>query len=328
MCPSQSVIIGIGGAGLATIACMQELGCNSADTIAVDVDPESLYHARAARKMLLNRVWASSAFMGSSPVAKRSAIERDLARIREATHRDLVILVGGLGGITGTRLIPLFAREAHEQGALVIAMPIMPFHSEKEMTLLRAHRGLANLEASADTVMPFLNQTLINLRDGRPLVTRFRLLDSFILQILQGLVGLVNNWGRINLDLADVRAVLSKQPARAGFIGICEISDLTVIPQKVLQMFLNPLRVINPKLVDSAVISLAGSKTLNLHEVDAIVGAITNEIAESATIKFGIMVDPRLEDSIRVTVLGSWYIPNKAKAAGISADQHSLLPTN
>ncbi len=247
MSPTRSVIIGIGGAGLATLTCLQELGCQSADTVAVDTDPESLYHARATRKILLNKLWVNSPHTILTPESKWSAIERDLTRIREATHRDLVILIGGFGGKTGTSLTPIFAREAKELGALVITLPIMPFHSEKEITLLRARRGLVSLAASADTVMPFSNQSLLDLHDGRPLVSRFKLLDSFILRMLQGLVGLVNNWGRINLDLADVRAVLQKQTGKAGFIGVCDIRDRKGISRKVLEMFLNPLLL--PKLL-------------------------------------------------------------------------------
>ncbi len=325
MSPTRSVIIGIGGAGLATITCLHELGCQSADTIAVDTDPEALYHARAARKMLLNRSWVHSTLTHTTPEAKRSTIERDITRIRDATHRDLVILIGGLGGTTGARLVPLFAREAKEQGALVIALPIMPFHCEKEMTLLRARRGLGHLAASADTVMPFSNQSLLDLHDSRPLAARFKVLDSFILQILQGLVGLVNNWGRINLDLADVRAVLGKQPGKAGFMGVSVIHDRKSNPLKVLEVFLNPFRPINPRRVDSAVISVAGSKSLNLHELDAIVDAVTREIAENATIKIGIMEDPRLAGSIRVTVLGSGHIQNAENQAEISGDQLPLI---
>ncbi len=326
MSPTHSIIIGIGGAGLATITCLHELGCQSADTIAVDTDPESLYHARAARKMLLNKLWVNSNLTMPATESKRPAIERDLTRIREATHCDLVILIGGLGGATGTRLAPIFAREAHEQGALVIALPIMPFHSEKEITLVRARRGLENLVASSDTVMPFLNQALIDLRDSRPLASRFKILDSFILQILQGLVGIVKNWGRINLDLADVRSVLGKQLGNTGFIGSCEISDRKSIPQKVIEVFLHPLRPINPKHVESAVISIAGSKNLNLQEVNAIVDAINKEIANHAIIKFGIMVDPRLEDSIRVTVLGACQIQQGGREEVVSVDQLPLVP--
>ncbi len=325
MSPSQSVIIGVGGAGLATITCLHEMGYQSADTLAVDTDPEALYHARATRKILLNKSWANASTLSLAPASKQCAIERDLARIREATRKDLIIIVGGLGGNTGTRLTPLFAREARAQGALVIALPIMPFHSEKQMTLLRARRGLGNLVTSSDTVMPLLNQTLFDIRDGRSLASRFNVIDSFILQILRGLVGLVTNWGRINLDLADVRSVLGKQLGNTGFIGTSEICDRKAISQKVLEVFLNPLRPINPKHVESAVISIAGGKTLNLQEVDTIVDTFAKEIAEHATIKFGVIVDPRLSDSIRVTVLGAWHIPNGEKEAVVSVEQLPLV---
>jgi len=305
MNPTCSTIIGIGSAGLAAITCLHDLGCSGAEIIAVDTDPEALYYARATRKLLLNKQWLNPSLRRSTPVSMQISLERDLARIREATRKDLVVLVGGLGGSTGTRLTPIFAREAKEQGALVLVLPIMPFQSEKQIALLRARRSLRNLAASSDTVMPLSNQALMDIRDGRSLVSRFRILDSLILQILQGLLGLVGNWGRVNLDLADVRAVLGKQFGKTGFIGVCELSNQKFISQKILEVFLNPLRPINPKNVNAAVISVAASQTLNLRDVNTIVDAVAKEIAEDATIKFGVMNDPSLRDVLRVTILGS-----------------------
>jgi cell division protein FtsZ len=329
MSSTRSAIIGIGGAGLAAISCLHELGYNGAETIAVDADPEALYHARASRKILANKLWVTSSSMVSTPPSKQVAIERDFAKFREATQKDLVILVGGLGGSTGTRLIPLLAREAKDQGALVISLPIMPFHSEKPITLVRARRGLGNLAASADTVMPLLNQSLLDLPDNRPLASRFKVLDSFVLQVLLGLVGLVSNWGRINLDLADVRAVLGKQPGQTGFIGAGEFSDQKALPKKILEIFLNPLRPTDPKHVGSAVISLAGSQILTLRDVNAIMGAVAKEIAEDAIIKFGIIVDPHLKERIRITILGSVFIQGNKITRNLSPNnQPPFIPSS
>ncbi|OLS14163.1 MAG: Cell division protein FtsZ [Promethearchaeota archaeon CR_4] len=313
MNPICSTIIGIGSAGLAAITCLRDLGCSRVEIVALDTDPEALYYARAMRKILLNKVWINQSGMCTPPSSMHPAVERDLVRIRDATRKDLVILVSGLGGSTGTRLTPILAREAKNQGALVLVFPIMPFHCEKQITLLRARRGLRNLTASADTVMPFSNQTLADIRDGRSLASRFKILDSLILQTLQGLLGLLGNWGRINLDLADVRAVLSKQRGKTGFIGVCEISDRNVMPQKVLEVFLNPLRPINPKNVDAAVISIACGQTLNLRDINVIIDAVAGEIADDATIKFGVMNDPCLQDTIRVAILGSTLVQKRER---------------
>ncbi|HMF32284.1 MAG TPA: cell division protein FtsZ, partial [Candidatus Lokiarchaeia archaeon] len=170
---------------------------------------------------------------------------------------------------------------------------------------LRGYRGLRTLSEYSDTVILIPNDRLLELTPQIPLVEGFQAIDEFLIQGVKGIIDLISNCGLVNLDFADVRGLLTQRPDKAGFIGMCEISEGESVPEHVLQALASPLLLPDLEHVDAVLISIAGSQDLNLRVITEIVETVTRKIAPEANVKFGATIDPSLGKRLKVTIVGS-----------------------
>jgi cell division protein FtsZ len=182
----------------------------------------------------------------------------------------------------------------------------IPFISEGKERSLRARRGLKNLMQYTDTLIPIPNDNLLRFNTNLPVLTGFKIMDEVLIRSIREILNLINNCGLINIDYADVRKVLEKKnEVPSGLIGITEsLGDDADLIKKAKLAIKNPLLEPDPSKIDNCIVSVTGDHKLSLSKIDKIISAITSEIPENASLKFGTALNPTLGSKIRIMALG------------------------
>ncbi|NHJ23087.1 MAG: cell division protein FtsZ [Candidatus Lokiarchaeota archaeon] len=314
----KSLVVGIGGAGNNTISRMQDLGSKFIETLNINTDAHDLYYSNAKQKVLIGKETCSGLGSGNDPDVGKNAAEEDVERLAQVLNADVVFLTFGLGGGTGTGAAPIVAREAKKNDATVVSFCSIPFTSEGKERILRAQRGLKDLLNYTDTLIPIPNDNLLRFNQKMPILTGFKIMDEVLIRSINEIINLINNCGLINIDYADVRKVLEKKGEYpSGLIGITEsLGEEKDLIRKARLALHNPLLELNTDNVDRCIISVTGDHQLSLSKIDKIVSAISNEIPEDATLKFGTALNPMLGSKIRIMALGRGPISPYVQAAG------------
>ncbi|MBD3351930.1 MAG: cell division protein FtsZ [Candidatus Lokiarchaeota archaeon] len=315
----RTLVVGIGGAGNNAISRLQEIGVPGAITMAVNTDAQDLFYANADKKMLIGKKITSGLGAGNNPAVGAKCAESDLERIKKCINRDVVFINCGLGGGTGTGAAPIFAREAKKSGALVVSFCTLPFNMEGEEKRLVAFKGLSKLAEYSDTIIPIPNERLLRLLPNISMMKGFKIMDEILIRSVKSIVDLISNCGLVNLDLADVKSVLSKRARSSGFIGLSEINIeklksktnnykdkqemKQILRQRTIKALHNPLLDINVKSIRSCLVSIVGDQTMSLAQINEILSTITHHILPSAKLKFGTMIDPAAH-SIKICIIG------------------------
>lgn len=317
---TRTIVIGVGGAGNNAISRFQETGASGAITMSINTDAQDLFYANSDKKFLIGKEVTFGHGAGNNPDLGEKAAESDLEEIRKVVQKNIVFITCGLGGGTGTGAAPVIAREAKKAGALVISFCTLPFKMEGEYKMLIANKALLKLAKYSDTIIILPNEKLMKLVPNITLMKGFKIMDEILIRSVKGIVDLVANCGLINLDLADIKSVLSKrEESSGGVIGMSEIilenllntNETTdgniVLTQKLkertIKALTNPLLDIDPSQIQSCLISITGNQNLSLSQVNEIVGTVSQQIAPGANIKFGAMIDPSSK-SIKINVIG------------------------
>ncbi|MHA1729995.1 MAG: cell division protein FtsZ [Promethearchaeota archaeon] len=316
---TRTVVIGVGGAGNNAISRLQETGTSGAVTMAINTDAQDLFYANSDKKYLIGKEITDGLGAGNNPELGEKAAESDVEKLKKITEKNIVFITCGLGGGTGTGAAPVIAREAKKAGALVISFCTLPFKMEGEYKKHIANEGLLKLAEFSDTIIPLPNERLMKLVPNLTLMKGFKIMDEILIRSVKGIVDLVSNCGLINLDLADVKNILSKREEYTGVIGMSEIllddlikkntvgEDASFLTQKLkertLKALQNPLLTINPKDIQSCLVSITGNQNLSLSQVNEIVSTVSENISPRANLKFGAMVDPSAK-SIKINIIG------------------------
>jgi len=314
----KSLVVGIGGAGNNTVSRMQDLGSKFIETLNINTDAHDLYYSNAKQKVLIGKETCSGLGSGNDPDVGKNAAEEDVERLAQVLNADVVFLTFGLGGGTGTGAAPIVAREAKKNDATVVSFCSIPFTSEGKERILRAQRGLKDLLKYTDTLIPIPNDNLLRFNQKMPILTGFKIMDEVLIRSINEIINLINNCGLINIDYADVRKVLERKGEYpSGLIGITEsLGEEKDLIRKARLALHNPLLELNTDNVDRCIISVTGDHQLSLSKIDKIVSAISNEIPEDATLKFGTALNPMLGSKIRIMALGRGPISPYVQAAG------------
>jgi len=314
----KSLVVGIGGAGNNTVSRMQDLGSKFIETLNINTDAHDLYYSNAKQKVLIGKETCSGLGSGNDPDVGKNAAEEDVERLAQVLNADVVFLTFGLGGGTGTGAAPIVAREAKKNDATVVSFCSIPFTSEGKERILRAQRGLKDLLKYTDTLIPIPNDNLLRFNQKMPILTGFKIMDEVLIRSINEIINLINNCGLINIDYADVRKVLEKKGEYpSGLIGITEsLGEEKDLIRKARLALHNPLLELNTDNVDRCIISVTGDHQLSLSKIDKIISAISNEIPEDATLKFGTALNPMLGSKIRIMALGRGPISPYVQAAG------------
>ncbi|NYT06093.1 MAG: cell division protein FtsZ [Methanomicrobiales archaeon] len=309
------VIVGCGGAGNNTINRLYHMKVNGAETIAVNTDKQHLEMIQADKRVLIGKSLTKGLGAGGFPdVGKRAA---EMARTTLETlleDADLCFVTAGMGGGTGTGAAPVVAQIAKEQGAIVVGMVSYPFQVEKAR-LLRAEEGLEALANAADSVIVLDNNRLMSFVPNLPLGQAFSVMDQLIAETVKGISETITEPSLINIDYADVRAIMSKGGVAVMLVG--ESKQQNKAESVVHECLNHPLLDIDYRGATGSLIHITGGSDLTLQDAEEIASSLTYELDAHADVIWGARVNNDYEGKVRVMA-----IMTGVKSAQILGQRH------
>jgi cell division protein FtsZ len=295
-------VIGCGGAGNNTINRISEVGVVGAETIAINTDAQDLLYTTADKKILIGKELTKGLGAGGIPKMGEDACKEQEHELKNALQgADMVFLTCGLGGGTGTGSVPVAAEIAKKLGALTVGIVTVPFSMEGHRRYENAMFGLDNLEKNVDTLIVIPNDKLIELAPDLPLHTAFKVADEILTNAVKGIAELITRAGLVNLDFADVKAVMGN--GGVALIGIGESDSENRAMEAVEKAIHNPLLDVDVTGANGALINVCGGTDLTLSEAKKIVEAISVKLDEDARIIWGAQISEDLEGVIKVMLI-------------------------
>ena len=299
-------VIGVGGAGCNAVNNMIDANLEGVDFLVANTDGQSLAHSLAPRKIQLGTNLTGGLGAGSKPEMGRKAAEESLDEVlAELADSHMVFITAGMGGGTGTGAAPVIARVAKERGILTVGVVTKPFDFEGKRRMEQADAGVEALQAYVDTLIVIPNQNLFRLANERTtLADTFHMADAVLHQGVCGVTDLMIKPGLINLDFADIRAVMSEMGK--AMMGTGEASGETRATEAAESAINNPLLDDSSmKGARAVLINITGGMDMTLFEVDEAANRIRAEVDPDATIIFGSAFDEKLEGVMRVSVVAT-----------------------
>ncbi len=299
---ARIVVVGTGGAGSNTISRLMEVGIEGADTVAVNTDAQDLLYTTSDRKLLIGRELTGGLGAGSIPqigeeAAKES--EEDVKKVIE--DADIVFITCGLGGGTGTGSAPIIASIAQKLGALTVAISTFPFAMEGLRRRSNAEMGLEKLRKETDTVIVIPNDKLIEIAPNLPLPAAFKVADEILVRAVKGIAELITKPGLINLDFADVRAVM--EDGGVAMIGMGESDTENRAVEAIEKAINSPLLSVDITGAKGALINVGGGEDLTLSEAEKVVEVVSERLDPRANIIWGAQIQDDLKGMLRVMLV-------------------------
>jgi cell division protein FtsZ len=296
-------IIGCGGGGSNTISRIYSEGLEGAKLIAINTDANHLYTVGAEKKILIGAKRTRGLGTGAIPQIGEEAANEDLTRIQKLVQKtDIAFVTCGLGGGTGTGAAPIVAKCAKNAGALVISIVTLPFSAEGHIRMDNALSGLEKLSKYSDTVIAIPNDKLLKEVPKKPIQEAFQYADKVLSAAMKGITELITDTGLINLDYADIKAIM--KDGGTAMIGIGEASGGTNRVLAALNDAISsPLVEADISDAKNCLIRVVGGQSMTVGEAEAAMKEIQEKINPDARIIWGANVDERMGDRIRVLVL-------------------------
>ncbi len=309
-------VIGCGGGGTNAVNRMIDAGLTGVEFYAMNTDVQVLDISAAHYKLQLGENLTRGLGAGGNPEVGRSAAEESKSDIKKAIEgADMVFITAGMGGGTGTGSAPVIAEIAKELGILTVAVVTKPFKFEGPRRSRLAEEGVDNLRDKVDTVIIIPNDRLLGVVEKRAtLVEAFREADDVLRQGVQGISDIITIPGIINVDFADVRAIMLN--AGTALMGIGQATGDHRAVDAAQAAIASPLLETSIEGARAALINITGGSDLTLaevHEATELIQQATD--AEDANIIFGIVQDPRLQDEVRITVLATGFDQRSSSAS-------------
>ncbi len=299
---TQIKIVGCGGAGNNTITRLNEIGITGAETIVMNTDAQDLLFSDADKKILLGKELTSGLGAGADPTVGMEAAKESKEEIKKALQgADLVFLTCGLGGGTGTGSLPVVAAEAKKLGALTVAVVTLPFSMEGKTRMKNAKFGFDGLQQSVDAMIIVPNDRLVEVVPDVSIQTAFKVADEILINAVKGITELVTKPGLVNLDFADVKAVLGN--SGIAMIGMGESDTDNRAFEAVEKALNNPLISLDIDNASGALINVVGGSDMTIRESQHIVESINKRLDPDAKIIWGSTIDKSLGDTIRAVVV-------------------------
>ena len=301
-------IIGVGGGGCNAINTMISSNLEGVEFIAANTDLQALTNSLSTVKIQLGAQLTKGLGAGANPEIGRNATLEDTDKIREElSGADMIFITAGLGGGTGTGAAPIIADIAKELGALTVAVVTKPFLFEGKRRQLVAEKGLQELKQSVDTLIAIPNQRLLSISDRNiSLLGSFKKADEVLLHASKSISDLITIPGLINLDFADVKTIMSEMGM--AFMGMGVASGENKAIEATHKAISSPLlEDISISGARGLLINISGGENLTLHEVNDASTLIQEEADDEANIIFGAVIDSRMEDEIRITVIATGF---------------------
>ncbi|MBI4146199.1 cell division protein FtsZ [Candidatus Woesearchaeota archaeon] len=295
-------VVGCGGGGNNTINRIAEVGIQGAETIGINTDAQDLLYTTADKKILIGRERTKGMGAGSDPKLGEEAARENEHDIKNALQNaDMVFITCGMGGGTGTGSAPVVAEIAKKMGALTVGIVTMPFTMEGNRRYDNAAVGLEKLQQWVDTLIMVPNDKLLELAPDLPLHTAFKVADEILTNAVKGIAELVTKAGLVNLDFADIRAVMSN--GGVALIGVGESDSENRAVEAVEKAINNPLLDVDITGASGALINVAGSKDLTLNEARKVVETISQRLSEDAKIIWGAQIYEDLGKTLRTMII-------------------------
>ncbi|MBR9676478.1 cell division protein FtsZ [Candidatus Woesearchaeota archaeon] len=295
-------VFGCGGGGNNTINRISEVGIIGAETVAINTDAQDLLYTSADKKILIGREVTGGLGAGSIPRIGEEAAQESEKEIKDALKgADMVFITCGLGGGTGTGAAPVVAEIAKKNNILSVGIVTLPFEMEGLKRYENAMLGLEKLENNVDTLIVIPNDKLLELAPNLPLHTAFKVADEILTNAVKGIAELVTKAGLVNLDFADIRAVMGD--GGVALIGVGESDTDARAVESVEKAINNPLLDVDITGSTGALINVSGGSDMTLTEAKAVVEAISSRLDDDARIIWGAQLTEDLEGSIRVMLI-------------------------
>jgi cell division protein FtsZ len=300
-------VIGVGGGGCNAVNRMIEEGLQGIEVIAVNTDGQALLQSKAQIRVRVGDKVTRGLGAGGNPEIGRKAAEESAEELYEVLKgSDMVFVTSGMGGGTGTGAAPIVAQIAKEVGALTIGVVTRPFTFEGSRRATSAEAGISKLKEHADTLIVIPNDRLLQMVDKRAsLNDAFRLADDVLRQGIQGISELITVPGLINLDFADVRAIMSEGGAALMAVGRASGEERAreaaekAISSQLLDITIDGARGI--------LFNVTGGPNLTLFEVNQAAAIIKETAHPDVNLIFGAVIDPNLADEVRITVIATGF---------------------
>ena len=295
-------VVGVGGAGGNTISRLMQVGIVGAETLAINTDAQDLLYTDADVKVLIGKELTGGLGAGADPRIGQEAAKESKEEIKKALEgADMVFVTCGLGGGTGTGAAPIVADIAKKLGALTVGVVTLPFTMEGNQRAKNAQEGLEGLESVADTLIVIPNDKLLEIVPDVSITTAFKVADEILVNAVKGIAELITKPGLVNLDFADIRAVMSS--GGIAMIGMGESDTENRALEAVEKSLNNPLLDVSIEGATGALINVSGGEDITIKECQEIVEAVSSKLNPDAEIIWGAQVVKELGDVIRCMLI-------------------------
>lgn len=300
-------VIGVGGGGNNAVNRMITSGLKGVEFISVNTDAQALQLSQTSVKIQIGTKLTKGLGAGANPEIGQKAAEESRDEIIKCLKgADMVFVTAGMGGGTGTGAAPLVAEVAKEMGALTVGVVTKPFTFEGRKRMLQADSGIQNLKAKVDTLITIPNDRLLQVIDKHTsIVEAFRIADDVLRQGVQGISDLIAVPGLINLDFADVKTIMKDTGSALMGIGIAAGENRAA--EAARMAISSPLLETSIEGARGVLLNITGGSSLGLFEVNEAAEIIAQAADPEANIIFGAVIDERLEDEVRVTVIATGF---------------------
>jgi len=330
-------VIGVGGSGKNALNHMINSKVKSVEFICMNTDTQDLHNSLAEKKIHIGKNLTKGLGAGMDPEVGRKAAEETKSEIQDVIKgADMVFIACGMGGGTGTGAAPTVARAAKEQGILTVAVVTKPFFFEGNFRTKIAEKGIEDLAKEVDAIIIIPNDKLLQISDKNTnFKNAFATCDDVLRQAVEGISDLITTPGIINVDFADIRAIMSD--AGSALMGIGSASGEKRAEKAALQAINSPLLEVSINGAKGVLFAISGGEDITIHEIQEAAKIITESIDKDAKVIFGTIHDDKLKKGeLKVTVIATNFptdIPRKTLFTNTSygsnnSSQNSLKGEN
>lgn len=300
-------VIGVGGGGCNAVNRMISTGVSGIEFWTVNTDAQALGNVSTENALPIGQKLTRGLGAGGNPAIGQKAAEESRDEIAAALEEaDLVFITAGMGGGTGTGAAPVVAEVAKEAGALTVGVVTRPFTFEGRRRTAQAEEGINALQTRVDTLIVIPNDKLLSvISEQTPVQEAFQAADDVLRQGVQGISDIITIPGLVNVDFADVRAVMAD--AGSALMGIGIGSGKSRAREAAIAAISSPLLESSIDGASGAVFNITGGSDLTLHEVNAAAEIIYEAVDPNANIIFGAVIDDRLQGEVRITVIATGF---------------------
>lgn len=300
-------VIGVGGSGHNAISRMMEAGIRGVEFVAINTDAQALHHSDADHKIHIGKTVTRGLGAGMNPDIGRAAAEESKDEIFESVkNADMIFITCGLGGGTGSGASPIVAELAKKSGILTVAVVTRPFAFEGAKRREISEKAIDQLKQHVDTIIVIPNDRILQIIDKKTsLLDAFRTVDDVLRQGVAGISDLITTPGMINVDFADVKAIMLN--AGSALMGIGRATGENRSLDAAKAAIDSPLLELSIDGAKGVLFNITGGKDLGMYEVDEAAKFITKAVDPEAKIIFGAVIDEEMDEEIKITVIATGF---------------------